>query len=153
IGGDKNLDQAQKNWPDELMAFKFNQLSENQINQLLLILLKNKANIVVIPYFNTLWSAHNWPCGQIPKDPLNHYHCLQETKNKFSPIVEKLKKFNYLLVTNNELYATVQLKPEFSDFNNKLILSNELTQKMAMAIHYPILIKNSDPNMFFILRK
>ena len=62
IGGDKNLEMAQKAWSEPRLALTEPNLNNPQfLRNVRSLLLTGATDVVVMPYFDTLWSAHQWP--------------------------------------------------------------------------------------------
>ena len=61
IGGDKNLRQAQRKWPAEMIEFNA-ETQESRAKTVLQILAASDADAIVIPYYDPNSSASAWPC-------------------------------------------------------------------------------------------
>jgi len=61
IGGDKNLAEAEDKWPSALSENNLD-LSKNDESLILKLLLTGDADVAIIPYFDMLHAAINWPC-------------------------------------------------------------------------------------------
>lgn len=62
IGGDKNMEMAQKTWSKPRLTLSPHNLNSPQfVNDMRSLLLTGATDVVVMPYFDTLWSAHRWP--------------------------------------------------------------------------------------------
>lgn len=121
IGGDKNLQEAQKNWPPLMLDSRIN-LKERVVR----LLLNGDASTIIIPYFDTLWAAHFWPCNNQSdfseyemKDYENYistpkFKCLYKTKKRFSVLVKEFDSSPYFSVIDTDLFAVVKINPKFS---------------------------------------
>jgi len=123
IGGDKNLDMARKNWPISMLLFKkerprgnvvMNEFPEEKANPMTLInivyLLENEeVDVIILPYVDMLWAAHDWPA------PL-------KLKDNITPILEALKKYNFVQISDHNYYSTIRLLPQFKKGSTKEIL-------------------------------
>ena len=140
-GGDKNLNEAHKHWPITMKKFKGNQLEEKNIDDISQLLLRGDSDVVVIPYFDKLWSAHSWPCIKEAACPS------QQRNQQLSSIIHNLKQDVYLAVTDSNLFATVRLRPEFSTATGMEKIKN----KFLVGIKYPILITPNVNGINFVL--
>lgn len=80
--------------------------------------LDNSVDVVVIPYFYLLWSAHQWPCCQDAEDPMklsSDSLCLSQRKSELASTIYSLAALPYLDIVDNTLFAIVKLRPEFTD--------------------------------------
>ncbi|HET8705599.1 MAG TPA: hypothetical protein VFM46_04770, partial [Pseudomonadales bacterium] len=121
IGGDKNLASAERNWPSSVRQFDMGVISHNQAEEMALILLNNDSDVIVVPYFDTLWGAHMWPCAAesgVPIETRNnsesHPGCPSYLRKTLAPVIKRLQELEYLVVEDNYLYATVRTKPGIS---------------------------------------
>ncbi len=57
IGGDKNLIDAQKHWPAEMLASGGATLDAKKISAGVKMLTDGTADVLVLPYFDMLWAA------------------------------------------------------------------------------------------------
>lgn len=96
IGGDKNVEEARKSWPETMKAFSSFEIDNNFSHKILMTLTSNETDVVILPYINLLWAAHQWP---YPID-----------KEKFAPIITELKSSNLVIVTERTYYSAVRLR-------------------------------------------
>jgi len=161
IGGDKNLYEARKHWPIEMRIFDIGQLESSQVKYILLLLLNGDSDVVVIPYFNSLWAATLWPCVEETKIHLSvagkklfksipDFECPSQQKQKFSPVLYNLKQIAYLAVTDSNLFATVRLRPEFSTPAARLMEKNKIID--GVEYPYPVSI-TPNANMNIVLNE
>lgn len=111
IGGDKDLIDAKKQWPEEMLAAGPGPLDEAKVLAGIKMLEAGTANVLVLPYIDLLWSAHNWPCGaeKMVRVPGDEYACLAQRKAEVAPFVKMLKAMPNVVVTESTLFATVRL--------------------------------------------
>lgn len=95
IGGDKNLVIASQHWPQAMRHYGMNRIDSDLAELILLMLSIQKADAVVVPYIDMLWSAHAWPA------PLKY-------KNDLVPVIDALKASGYVHVDQREYYALVR---------------------------------------------
>jgi hypothetical protein len=117
VGGDKNIEYATEYWPQNLKAFL--NISPGQcpayFQQSIVNLLNNGvADYVVLPYFDTLWNAHEWPPSR-----QNYLKLLANGVQLESPgtikagyanILSQLSGDTNLIVKQTDLYAIISLK-------------------------------------------
>ncbi|NTG02333.1 hypothetical protein G6L30_19615 [Agrobacterium rhizogenes] len=124
IGGDKNLTAAQESWPSSMLALS-RELDRSKIAFIFKILWDKDADVLVIPYFHMLWSPHLWPCvdqttaklTEISKEDWNTtpgFECPDQRKIALQPFIRELERIPYVEVTDDDLFATVRLRPQFS---------------------------------------
>ncbi len=102
IGGDKNLAQARLAWPATLQAFPMLQVDADFVPRVH-ALLQHDADAVVLPYFDLLWAAHHWPCGE------QHLaKCPPQIAADLAPTVRALAALPDLKVTLRPRYALVR---------------------------------------------
>ena len=102
IGGDKNLAQARLAWPPTLLEFPMLQVDPGFVPRVQALLARD-ADAVVVPYFDMLWAAHHWPCGE------QHLaKCPPEIAADRAPTVRALQALPGLKVTLRPLYAVVR---------------------------------------------
>lgn len=111
IGGDKNLKDAQQQWPEEMLAAGPAPLDAEKMSAGIKLLEAGTTDVLVLPYIDLLWSAHNWPCGaeQAVAISGDDYTCLAQRRKNVEPFVAMLKARPNLIVTDSELFATVRL--------------------------------------------
>ena len=141
IGGDKNLEMAKRYWPKTMIAFQQISPSNNFIDNIKNILIAKDAEYVVIPYFDMLWSAYQWP--------RNKNEILQN-KNKYK------KYYNYFLenkifnVVKEDLYFLVKLdsKANISKLKQEQEFSQNCNSLDCIAINI-----SKYTNVFYIVGK
>jgi hypothetical protein len=101
IGGNKNYEEARKNWPATLAAIPMETVQDDLASQALSLLVRGDADAVVFPYINMLWAAHQWPY------PVEYKESIE------SKLLE-LRSSHYFEVVSQEYYSVARLKQEFS---------------------------------------
>lgn len=149
IGGDKNLEEAQKKWPVAMLDSSLNM--DIKITQLLL---NSEANTIVIPYFDTLWAAHYWPCENIDESDdsvqMRSFNCPQQIKNNFVGLINELKSLHYLSVHDEDLFASVKINPDYLVNKNIIDLKREVKTESIRNTNYPIMVTPQLDNAAFI---
>lgn len=111
IGGDKNLVIASQHWPSAMRLYGMNRIDPDLAELVLLMLSSRKADVVVLPYFDLLWSAYSWP------GPHKH-------KKNLVPVIDTLRASGYVSVEQRENYALVRLvSNKRPDFTYPIIIS------------------------------
>jgi hypothetical protein len=161
IGGDKNLAEAKRYWPANMSLFDDGILNVTKTPDLVRLLLGGSVDVIVIPYFDKLWSAHLWPCmseaapmmtkahieqlqQQIPK-----FLCPSQKKSDLAMTIHSVSSLPYLEVVNTNLFATIRLKPEFIGSAGR----ERLLALLLSHIDYPIVIGSSLKEGMFLLDK
>jgi len=159
IGGDKNLFEAQSNWPSAMLALG-GDLGINKISYITKILFDGNADAVVVPYFHMLWSPYLWPCvdqttaavTEEMKEFWNHvpgFYCPDQRRIALRPVIEKLKNLPYVEVTDDNLFASIRLRPEFVGETNRQALLNAVFRDVRFPIEFGSGLGESD----FILKE
>jgi hypothetical protein len=101
IGGDKNLHEARRHWPETLRAFRIATVDEAFPGHVILLLARREADAVALPYIDLLWAAHDWPA------PAQFRESLQPTMAtlKRSSFVEVEERAHYALIRLNDASA------------------------------------------------
>ena len=158
IGGDKNLAEAKKHWPDAIATFAPGRHGAEAIARFLLFV---PGEAVVIPYFNPFHDDDFWSCVagvEAPKAPFSgnssvgrNMHsrpdCASAKRQEFAPLVDELKRTPYLDTVDANVFAAVRLRPEFSTAAAKAELRNEALG----VIHYPIVVGPDAPGLDIVL--
>lgn len=141
IGGDKNITIAKKRWP-LLMLDPNISLDEKIIG----LLLNKDADAIVIPYFDTLWSAHFWPCQNNKNQDSNGLvidnssDCFEIKKKEFSVLVDEMKTLPYLSVIETDLFSVVKINPKFLAEKELMKLKVNIMKDKLSEVNYPIII-------------
>jgi len=120
IGGDKNLVEARKSWPETLKNIPMTSVSSDFAGQVALLLIRKEADAVVVPYVDMLWAEHHWPHPWQYKDSLVSY-------------VRKLKGMGYFDVTEREHYALVRVHSKWEE----RVRSGELDERVKRDFCIP----------------
>ncbi|WP_057647314.1 hypothetical protein [Yersinia bercovieri] len=158
IGGDKNLEKAQSKWP-ALMLDSNITLNEKIIN----LLLNKHTDTVIIPYFDTLWAAHYWPCGNSEKSLVDKakyldnliaskkFDCLYPKKKELYFLVNEMKSLPYLSVIETDLFVAIKINPEFLVGNKLIDVKNKIIGNEVNKVNYPIVISPKLYGLSFML--
>ncbi|GHX27110.1 hypothetical protein [Vibrio cholerae] len=153
IGGDKNLAAAQSLWPKEMRSLG-GEINVGKAISSLKLLINGSADVIVLPYFDMLWSAHTWPCfgpndGKLTRHiEISTSSCLSEQRVKLQPVIAALLTNPYIDVVEADLFTTVRLRPEFTGQANQLALLSSI----AGSIQYPISIEPNFAEAPYILQ-
>jgi hypothetical protein len=101
IGGDKNLAEARLYWPETMRQFPGAAIDNNFANRVLLLLAKDEADAVILPYIDMMLAAHHWP------SPI-------QFRDALKPFMAQLKNSGIAHIEERDFYAVVRLMPEFS---------------------------------------
>lgn len=145
IGGDKNLQEAQRGWPSVMIDENTN--LDEKITQLLL---SDTASAIIIPYFDTLWSAHFWPCKDINASNDLNFKCPSRIKNDFASLIKELKSLSYLSVDDSELFAIIRINPEVLAKKSISDIRNDIIAEAIKNVTYPIISNPQLKNAAFI---
>jgi hypothetical protein len=117
LGGDKSVEYAAQHWPQSLQAFFNVSASQcpNYFQKSVISLLNNgTADYVVLPYFDTLGNAHEWPPSEQNYLKLRSEGLGAEMpgvlKNQYSGILSQLARDPNVLIKDTDLYAIISLK-------------------------------------------
>ena len=115
IGGDKNLAAAQPQWPREMLELT-GKLDVAKV-QIAVGMLGNKTiDAIIVPYFDMLWSAHQWPCAGLSQIKLNEQgvdhgnNCISEAREEYAPLLLSLRQFDNIKVDQANFFAVVRLR-------------------------------------------
>lgn len=128
IGGDKNLVAARLHWPETMRQFPMATVDNDFANRILLLLARNEADVVILPYIDMLWAAHRWPYPVQFKDQL-------------APAEAQLISSGFVDIDNRDFYAAVRLKPEFSRLAKQGSVEIDVRRNQCMP---PDCLKRSD---------
>ncbi|GAA5525680.1 hypothetical protein Maes01_02252 [Microbulbifer aestuariivivens] len=159
IGGDKNLAAAQSIWPQEMLSMG-GEFDSVKAMSSLTILLDSVADVIVIPYFDKLRSAHVWPClkktgvrlTDAERDSMlksGGFLCLSERKSELHNTIAAFRSLPYVDVVETDLFVAVRLRPDFSGRVNRL----ELMANVVGDVQYPISIEPGFSGSSYILQK
>jgi hypothetical protein len=124
VGGDKQIDTARGQWPSHLRQFEMSRLEATDVPRIRTALLEGDVDVVIIPYFNSLWAAHMWPCVAeargFSKFTLDTYRradflCPEEIRVKYAATVAALGGDEFLDVDSQPLFAVITLKRKYAD--------------------------------------
>jgi hypothetical protein len=98
IGGDKNLEQARRHWPELMRQFREGSVDEAFASKVMLLLARREADSVVLPFVDMLSAAHRWPAAAHLRPALR-------------PAIATMRNSNFVQVTERDHYAVVRLAP------------------------------------------
>ncbi len=110
IGGDKNLEAAQRHWPETLRQIPMAALEPGFPGQVLLLLVRREADAVVLPYIDLAIAGHHrWPRPA-------------QFRESLAPVVSALRASGLATVIERELYAVVRLEQGVPSLTERLVL-------------------------------
>lgn len=117
IGGDKNLEQAMKQWPFAMVDLG-DPAKPSAAASIAVFLAEGTGDQVVIPYVDLIVASQSWPCpnsytpdGSVGADP---NACVSDTKRRYAATVETLRQSPILQVTDYPLFAVISLGPTYA---------------------------------------
>jgi hypothetical protein len=123
IGGDKQIEIAREQWPVNLRKFAMNRFDASDVLAIRVALLERDADAVIIPYFDSLWAAHLWPCVAEAKGYSSRtlalfgantaFLCPGQIKAAYAANVRALSNDAVLTVEDLPLFAIVKLNPSY----------------------------------------
>ncbi|WP_207906767.1 hypothetical protein [Luteibacter rhizovicinus] len=148
VGGDKQIEIARDRWPPNLQKFAMNRFGLGDLPAIRATLLDHEVDAVIIPYFDSLWAAHLWPCVAEAKgysaltlalfDTNRSFLCPAQIKAAYAGNVEALRKDALLSVDEQPLFSIVTLKPMYASEAGR----REARAKLLSGVHYPLDIVN-----------
>ncbi|MBB3612397.1 hypothetical protein [Rhizobium sp. BK602] len=157
IGGDKNLADAMANWPTDMRTLD-EPLDQGKSSHIVQLLANRTVDAVVVPYFDTLWSAHLWPCVSQTQAMLSEgaredwsnypgFYCPDQHKTALGSVIRKMEEIPYLAVEDGDLFAVIRLRPEYrGEAGHKL-----LQDAVFARIQFPIVFGSAMQDSAFIL--
>jgi len=100
IGGDKNLNEARKHWPEIMRQFPMASVDKDFSDRVLLLLSEKEADVVIFPYIDMLWAAHKWPYPASFKEDM-------------APTIRKLNESGIVEIVEREYFSVVKLLPRW----------------------------------------
>ena len=70
VGGDKNYLAARPGWPAALRNSEMDNIDGQVDDRAISLLLRNEADVVMLPFFDTLWDVHTWPSRDPRRVPM-----------------------------------------------------------------------------------
>ncbi|WDS35641.1 hypothetical protein [Pseudoxanthomonas sp.] len=138
IGGDKNLAAARKQWPAVMRDARSKSIDGQLDDRVVALLESGEADIVMLPYFDLLVGAHQWPAArpyemdlQPVIDQLSNHPGLQIHRHPYFTTVTLSKKWVDATPANERASVTrhfVCLPPEClkSDFSQEKIPNSQV---------------------------
>ncbi|MFC4525307.1 hypothetical protein ISN76_03565 [Dyella halodurans] len=121
VGGDKQIEIARDQWPANLQKFAMNRFDTGDLPAIRATLLHHEADAMVIPYFDSLWAAHLWPCVDQARGYSARtlalfaanpgFLCPVQIKAAYAEQVKALRQDPLLSVDEQPLFVIVTLKP------------------------------------------
>ena len=159
IGGDKNLAQAQVSWPPEMKALK-QSVQANDALIALKLLLDDKVDALVVPYFNPLWSAFVWPCPQQPSVTLTSqtaarytaidgFVCPEVYREQHNEFVQAMLELPWIESVESPWFVVLRLSPVMRQEPNR----HALLARLADMASYPILPGREDRLNDYVFRR
>lgn len=112
IGGDKNLEQAMKQWPSAMIDME-DPAKPSAAASIATFLAEGMGDQVVISYVDLLAAAHSWPCPEsyTPKGIVTAVSnaCVDDTRRRYSATVEMLRRSTILHISDYPFFAVVSL--------------------------------------------
>jgi len=102
IGGDKNFEEARRHWPDTMRQFRMGAVDSGFLDRIILLLGKKEADMVILPYIDTLSAAHRWPDKPLLKEIM-------------APVVHKLNGLDMVDIVEQKYFAYVRLSDQWRD--------------------------------------
>ncbi|NTJ61623.1 hypothetical protein G6M50_01415 [Agrobacterium rhizogenes] len=146
IGGDKNLTDAQTQWPSDMQALG-GQLDDSKISHIVRLLAMQKTDAVIVPYLHTLWSAHLWPCLDQTQAKITEslreewsdipdFYCPDQRKAALHPTIQKIEASPYLSVSDSDLFAAIRLRPEYQTESGHNLLLKTILSHTSFPIEF-----------------
>lgn len=105
IGGDKNLLIAQHYWPEAMLNAGPAPLDTQHLLAGIQLLRDKNADVLVLPYFDLLWAAHEWSCSGN-----GDVSCTLQRKQEMRPMIVFLYTLPDVEVTEGAFFATIKLR-------------------------------------------
>ncbi|KJR46147.1 hypothetical protein UF75_3470 [Desulfosporosinus sp. I2] len=117
VGGDKNVEEARKHWPQIMQQFQMGQVDPGFSGRVAQLLASGEANAVVLPYIDMLWAAHVWPYPD-------------KYQADLEPVEKELETSKLFEVIKRQHYAVVRLKPAYAAQADSPVLLDILAADM-----------------------
>lgn len=143
VGGDKQIEIARSQWPAQLRAFEMNRFDATDVPRIRDALLDGVVDVVVVPYFNSLWAAHMWPCVAEARGYSNFtrdiyrrddFLCPNQIRANDTANIAALSHEEYLNVDSQPLFVVVTLKPKFADEEGREVARSRLLSDVTFPI-------------------
>src|SRR5262249_25437177 len=158
IGGDKNLAAAMESWPPPMQSSVMGTIDAAFTQRVVRLLARGDADAIVLPYVDTLWAAHIWPC---PAEAERFFSpgvgdayrrvgakCPSELKKELEPAISALSKLPYLTIEERALHPLVRVRPDFRSEVERHRLEGTVLRAMA---EYPIRLDAASPSAAWVL--
>ncbi|KAG9611648.1 hypothetical protein KCV01_g2387, partial [Aureobasidium melanogenum] len=141
VAGDKQLEIVQPTWSSRLRRFEMYHFDQSDLAVMRRALVEGDVDAMVVTYYNSLWSAHLWPCAGEAKgysqETLSLYGsrpgfaCPASTKRDDAPLIEAMRHDPLLAVHDDVLFAVVRLKPEYAGDEGRRMAKARLFDGLA----------------------
>ena len=149
IGGDKNLQAAIVAWPPTMRQTGA-PLDATKAKNALKMLVDGSADVLVIPYFDML--IRTPPLLNIDGTKVQQHDKLREISNipplskrksEFQTIIDTLKEFSYIEVSESPYFTSIRLRPQLAGPANRLALLSAITGNIKYPIYFGTNLKNN----------
>ena len=113
IGGDKNLLEAERHWPEIMSGFERNAINNEFTDRLVALMAVGEADAVILPYIDLLKAPHAWPTQS-------------DFSEQIQQLVRYLNDYDFLSVEDSEYYTIVRLAEDFEETASKEGLASTL---------------------------
>ncbi|UPG91122.1 hypothetical protein L2Y96_04905 [Luteibacter aegosomaticola] len=129
VGGDKQLKIASAAWPLSMASFSLNRFTVDDVPAARELLFSGDVDAIIVPYFNSLYAAHVWPCLAEAKgysagtlalfESRADFLCPAEIRAGFAPAMAALHADPMLAITETPLFAVIKLLPKGRGVNGR----------------------------------
>src|SRR5262249_11532379 len=147
-----------ESWPPPMQSSVMGTIDATFTQRVVRLLSRGDADAIVLPYVDTLWAAHLWPCPAEAERLFSsgiggEYRrvdakCPSELKQKLEPVVSELSKLPYLTVEERSLHALVRVRPDFHVEVERQQLEGTILRAVAT---YPISLDAASPSAAWVL--
>ena len=106
IGGDKNRSIVQEHWPAAMLPLG-DEIDPARAISSLKLLRDGTADVIVLPYFHMLWSAHFWPCK--PESIIPGFFCPEVRREQLQTVINTYRSAPEIEVVDTTFFATIRL--------------------------------------------
>lgn len=120
VGGDKQLEIVKPSWPATVSRLAMNRFEAGDAVTVRDVLVARDADVIIIPYFSTLWAAHMWPCPALAKGysegmqalvaSRNDFPCPEQARAAYAPVLAQVRRDPRMEIDEQPLYALVRLR-------------------------------------------
>jgi hypothetical protein len=151
IGGDKNLAMAEQSWPVEMRAMR-ESISPSALYSGVKMLVTGAADMLIVPYYDPLWSAHFWPCvidylPYISYRNMPNRGCIPFGESGVQQALQPIEGLSYVEIHKDTLFAAVRLNPAYRSIERQGALWSEV----AKTFSYPVATDRSSSTAPLVL--